>query len=399
MKKITFVFGLLLITAGILYFYLSMPYRFVLEGKANLKSGKVAKAVGLLEGAVRKYPDNNEIIYTLAKGYYLLGETDKASKLILDKKLLHSLRDSEDFCNFIVDLAEVNRHAGNFKYAERFGGFCLDSCDEKKISKKLIENYIRIGNILPDKALSLWEKGYVLASRLRNSELKETLKGLLIPKYLNIAGTLRKEKKYSDALEILNKASKYGENAEISFQKGVLYNKIGDLENAEKELEEAIQLNHENDDYRNVYARILSEAASKTLDNNKKNEYYEKIKLLYAGDKNNPAKAGLLRKLINLNARYNVTNTNLKTALVGDFVYPSFSFKTRPIDEHLLKKYKIVFLDKDKSQIDIYESIFTESDINQLIEVTSMNPVTGDGFISAKLFLNDELVKEVITKY
>lgn len=399
MRNLNWIFGLLLIVGGLLYFYLDSPFRYIFESNANLNSGKVAKAAKILETALSKFPNDHSVACNLAKSYYQLGDAEKASKFIVDKKLLQNYNGNENFLNLLVDLAEANKLAGYDKYAKLFGNFYLDNHEPKKFSRKLVEHYIRLGTVLPDKSLDLWEKGYLVASRMKAQDLKETLKGLLIPGYLKVSGKLKREKKYEEALQVLNKAVKYGENAEISFQKGILYSETGNIEKAQSELEEAIQLRSEDTSYKLAYAKVLNEAAVKTKDITKRSEYYEKIKLLLSGDKENSQKVSFLNKVVSLSARYNLTNTNLKITLVGNFVYPSFSFKVNPLNNFLLKKYKIVFLDNSKNLIDVYESPFNESDVNQLIEVTSKTPVLSGELISAKLFLNDNLAKEVTARY
>ena len=118
--------------------------------------------------------------------------------------------------------------------------------------------------------------------------------------------------------------------------------------------------------------------------------------LVSGGD--DPRKSTLLNKIINLNVKYKVINDNLKITNVGDYLYPSLAFKIKPVSDAVLKKYRIVFLDENKKQLDLYEAPITESEINQTIEVTSRNPVNNASLVNAKLFVNDEFVKEYTNK-
>ena len=114
---------------------------------------------------------------------------------------------------------------------------------------------------------------------------------------------------------------------------------------------------------------------------------------MLAGD-NDPVKASLLKKIINLNAKYKITNSNLELKVIGDYLYPSLTFKIDPVSDTEIKKYKVIFLDNEKKELDEYEAPLTSGELNQTIEVTCKNPVADESLVNAKLFVNGEFVKE-----
>ena len=97
---------------------------------------------------------------------------------------------------------------------------------------------------------------------------------------------------------------------------------------------------------------------------------------------------------MNLNSKYKIVNASLKMGKIGEYLYPTLTFRIKPVSDIPLKKYKIIFLDQKNTWLDVYESPITDDEIDKLIEVTSKNPASENSVISAKLFLNDELVKE-----
>jgi hypothetical protein len=64
-----------------------------------------------------------------------------------------------------------------------------------------------------------------------------------------------------------------------------------------------------------------------------------------------------------------------------------------------VKNYRIEFFDEGENSVDIYQSDFAEADTSQTVEVISKNPVKNTGEIMAKLYLNNEFVKEYSAKY
>ena len=398
MKRIALIFSFLLIISGVLFFWLNTPARYFLESNANLSSGKIARAINILEEASKKYPDNYKINFALAKAYLSSGEIEQANEIILSKNKPKTILKNRSFQNFLVDLSESNYTIGNIKYARLFGAEYLNNHNPNEVSKKIVKNYVRIGEIFPEKSIELWEKAFNIASALGKSELKESLKALLLPKYFQIADNLRSRKMYEDAVSILQKARVLGKSAELDYKEAVIYGDLGEINLAQRQFEEALQLEPENDNYKIAYANFLKNAAFKTGDQTKKNEYSEKVKLLLAGGEDDPRKSGILNKIINLNAKYKIADGGLKVTMVGDYFYPSVTFKIKPVSATTLKKYKIVFLDKDKNQLDTYEAPVTNDELNQLIEVTCRNPVDDANLINAKLFVNDEFVKEYSNK-
>lgn len=399
MKKIVFICGFLLLTTGVLTsFWLNTPSRFIFESNAELSSGKAAKAIKILEEGLKKYPDDYRITFSLAKAYLSLGEIERSSNILLSKKNVWLLKGDKEFQNFLVDLAESNHRINNTKYSRYFGKQYLISHNPNKVSKKLIKNYIRIGQFLPENSVEIWERAYNISHTLKEKELKESIKALLLPKYIELVESLRLKNKYQDALSVLSKAKILGNNAEVNLHEGIILAELGKIDLAEEKFEEALQLEPDNDNHKIAYANALKKEALKTKDPIKKDAYFEKIKLLLVSGNDDPRKINLLNKIINLNAKYKVINDNLKISNVGDYLYPSLVFKIKPVSDTTLKKYRIVFLDENKKQLDIYEAQITDNEINQIIEVTSRNPVNDASLVNAKLFVNDEFVKEYTNK-
>ena len=398
MKKIILILGFLLLIAGLLLWRLNTPYRYLVESKAQMTSGKVAKAIETLEEAQKKYPNDCKINFALAKAYLSSGDIEQANKLVLRKGTLQVLKQYKDFQNFLVDLSEANQHLGNESNARFFSKQYLSYHDTGEVSKKRVRNYICIGQILQDNSVELWEKAYNIANALKEQELKESLKALLLPRYFQAVEDLRQEKKYNEALEILNNAKAIGVNAEVNYLEALTYNDLGKIDLAQRQFEEAIQLEPGNDDYKVSYANALKKAAFSTNDAAKKTEYFEKIKLLLGNNKDNPRIVSILNKIISLNAKYKITNADLQLTMIGDYSYPSLRFKIKPVSDVSLKKYKIVFLDENKNPLDIYEAPVTEEEIDQLLEVTSRNPINDTDLVNAKLFVNGEFVKEYTNK-
>lgn len=398
MKKAVLILGILLLSTGGLFFWLKTPYRYLFQSNADLTSGKVARAVEVLQEGLKEYPDNFKINFNLAKGYLSLGEIEQANNIALKKKLINSLKENKNFQDFLVDLAESNKRLGNYKEAMVFVKQYLEYQDPNEVSKRIVRNYIRVGQLLPEKSLEFWEKAYNIANHLKETELKQSIKALLLPQYLTAVENLKINKKYDEALDILNSAEIFGKNAEVKYLKAIIYSELGKMDLACGQFEEALQIEPNNEDYRISYVNVLEKAALKTKDQKKRTEYSEKVKLLLASIEDNPKKASLLNKIINLNAKFKITNSDLTITKVGDYLYPSLVFKIKPVSDELLKKYRIVFLDQEQRQIDIYEAPFVDSDTDQLIEVTSRSPINGANLIGAKLFINDEFVKEYSNK-
>ena len=393
MKKILLAFGFLLFLGGLLFTILDAPYKYLFQSNAHLNSGKIARAVEFLKEGREKYPNNDQIKFKLAKAYLLLGETELSNKTITSIKSVQSLKKDFDFQNFLVDLSEANYHVGNKKYANYFATCFLTFRDTSKISRKTAKNLLRIGHIIPDKSIELWEEAYNIAHALKESELKEGLRALLLPKYFQIAEGLKTKKKYQEVLSVLNRARALGKSAEVNYQEAKLYTETGKFDLAQKHFEEAIELEPENDDYKISYANALKKIALSTHNKSKRDEYFEKVKLLLVNE-DYPRKISILKKIINLNAKYKVENGSLTLTMIGDYLYPYFTFKIAPISDTLLLKYKVVFLDDKQNQIGIYEAPISNDELNQTIEVTGSNPISENSLVNAKLFLNGELVKE-----
>ncbi len=392
-KKISILFCVVVAIVGLVFYSFFTPVKYLIESEARITSGKIASAVVLLERGLKQFPNDCAINFKLAKAYFLLGEVDTATEIVLDKKLLISLKANKEFQDFLVDLSYANKLEDNESFAQLFASKYLESTDNK-LYRRLIRNNIKIGKVLPEKAVSLWESAYKEAKAKKELELMENLKALLLPKYLQLEADFREEKQYVEALEVLKKALALGRNSEVLYRQALVSYELGKVEVAQKAFEEAIQLEPENDNYKILYANLLKRLALNTIDTNKKNEYFEKIKLLLSSGEESSRKANVLRRIINLNAKYKLSNALLRVTTVGDYMYPSLSFKIKIASENLPKKYKVVFLGSNMNQLDVYEASVPYEDIGEPIEVICRNPVLEDNTIIAQVYLNDEFVRE-----
>ncbi|GEM_PF-3544899 len=399
MKRILFFTGIFLTSLGLFYFFVSSPYRYIFESDTSIRSGKVAKALSVLEEGHKMYPKNIEISFALAKSYLLSGEIDEANKLIAVNKLSKILIKNPNYQNFLVSLAESNYNNGNKKYAKLYILDYLKNHDENEITKRLVKHYITSGHIIPEKSLELWEKAFFGASKLRQTEMKESIKALLLPKYFRLVSELKSENKINEALKVLKKAKLLGKNAEVYYQEALLLSELGDIDSAQRDFEEALHIDPENYNYKITFANVLREAAEKEKDRASREEIIEKVKLILAGSQDDPRKTSILKRIIALNAKYKISNELLEIAPVGEFLYPSLMFRVQSLTEVPVKNYRIEFFDEYENGIDIYQSDFVEADVTQAVEVTCRNPVKNTGEIMAKLFLNDEFVKEYTAKY
>ncbi len=398
MKKILLLFGSLLIILGVLFYFINTPLRYILESNTNINSGKIAKAINILEEGSKKYPDNFKIAYLLAKACLLAGETEQASQIALKIFFSADFKKSKGYQNLLIGLSESNKRLGDEKLAKHFAYEYLKIHNKNEASIGIIKNYISIGQALPEKSTELWERAFSIASALKKAELKEDLRTLLMPKYFQLIEKYKAEKKYDDALNVILKALILGKNAELNYQEAIIYNTLGNVEKAEEEFEKALQLEPENDSYKIAYSNILENAVKKTTDKKKQSEYLEKIKLVLSSVKDDKKKVTLLNKVISLNSKYRITNTSLKVTMVGDYFYPSLAFKITKVSNDILKNFKVEFYDENKNKLDVYESPVTENEFDEVINVISRNPINDNNSVNAKLFVNNELVKEYTNK-
>ena len=394
MNRFTII--LIFFIAGLIsgFWFLNTPERYLFQSNTYLNNGKVAKALMVLEAGNKRFPVDSRISFALSRAYLASGEIKEANKIVLKDRLFKKFKDDTSFQDFLIELSQANLQSENEKYSKLFCHEYLENNNSEEISRRKIKNYIHIGHVFPERSLELWEEAYVGARQIKDAELKERLKALLVPKYFYIAKDLRIEKKYEEALEILQKARSLSKNAGINYEMAISFSELGEVEKANDQFEQAIQLDPENDNYKIAYADFLKNAAIKTKDNTKRKEYIEKIKLVLVNVENDKRKIGILNKIINLNAKYKITNSDISLKLLGDYFYPALRFKIVPVSETVPKKYKVVFFDGQKKQLDFYESFITTNDLNQDIEVICRNPVNDGNLISVKLFLNDEFVKE-----
>lgn len=396
MRNLGLLFGLIILSLAGFVFWSGTPDRYITEASANLTSGKVAKAIEILNEGYNRYPDNEKICFLLAKSFLLSGEVEETNKIVLEKKLYNALSNKEEFQNFLVDLAEANHRQQNTKEATLFAKKYISIIPQDEASKRIVQNYIKIGQVLPDESIKLWENAFNIASALKDNELKESLKALLLPKYLQQAKDLQLENKIESAFEILDKAKVLGKNADINLQEALLYKSLGKMELASKKFEEALQLDGENEEYKLAYAETLEEASQKEQDKEKKKEYSERIKLLLGDSTTDVKKASLLSKIINANAQFKILDGKIQITKVGDFLYPDLSFKIKQLSDTVVKSYRVIFFEGN-SQIDIYESPISEEELEQLIEITSRNPIEEGKEASVRIYVNKEFVSELKT--
>ncbi len=398
MKKTLLLFGFLLTISGTVFYFINTPLRYILESNTSINSGKIAKAINILEEGSKKYPDNFKISYLLAKAYLIAGEIEQASQIALKKNFSADFKKSKGYQCLLISLSESNKRQGDEKVAKRFAHEYLKTHNKNETSIGIVKNYISIGHTLPEKSTELWERAFSIASALKKSELKEDLRTLLMPKYFQLIETYKAEKKYDDALNVISKALVLGKNAELNYQEALIYNSLGNLKKAEEKFEKALQLEPDNDSYKIAYSNILENAARKTTDKKIQSEYLEKIKLILSSVKNDKKKINLLNRVVSLNSKYRITNASLKVTMVGDYFYPSLAFKITKVSDDILKNFKIEFYDENKNKLDVYESPVTENEFDEIINVISRNPTNDNHSINAKLFVNNELVKEYSNK-
>lgn len=396
MRNLGLLFGLIILSLAGFVFWSGTPDRYITEASATLTSGKVAKSIEILNEAYNRFPDNEKICFLLAKSLLLSGEVEDANKIVIEKKLHNSLSNKEEFQNFLVDLAEANHRQQNLKEATLFAKKYISIIPQDEASKRIVQNYIKVGQILSDESIKIWENAFNIASALKDNELKESIKALLLPKYLQQAKDFQTENKIELAFEVLDKAKILGKNADINLQEALMYRSLGKMELANKKFEEALQLDGENEEYKLAYAESLEEASQKEQDKEKKKEYSERIKLLLGDGSTDVKKASLLSKIINANAQFKILDGKIHITKVGDFLYPDLSFKIKQLSDTVVKSYRVIFFEGN-SQIDIYESPISEEELEQLIEVTSRNAIEEGKEASVRIYVNKEFVSELKT--
>ena len=286
MRKFLTIFILLSAICLVLYFWLNSPYKYLVNGNTLIKSGKVAKAVTILEEGANKFPNNEKLFFSLARAYLLTGDIDKANEIFLKRKIFadNNKKNNIKVKTFIADLAEANWQSGNSGIARFLGEKYLECYDPLDSSIYTVKNSIKISQVIPEKSIELLESSYKIAKSLKNIELKNNVKALILPRYFQEVEKLKKEKKYDEALNVLKSADVLGKNPEVSYQKAIICVLQGKSELSHKNFEDALQLEPQNQKYKISYAEALSNAANKTQDSERKSEYTEKVKLLLAGN-------------------------------------------------------------------------------------------------------------------
>lgn len=396
MRNLGLLFGLIILSLAGFVFWSGTPDRYITESNATLASGKVAKAIEILNEGYNRFPDNEKICFLLAKSFLLSGEVEDSNKIVQEKKLYNSLSNKEEFQNFLVDLSEANNRQQNVKEASFFAKKYISIIPQDEASKRIVQNYIKIGQVLPDESIKLWEVAFNIASALKDNELKESIKALLLPKYLQLAKDFQADNKTDMAFETLDKAKILGKSADINLQEALMYKSLGKIELASKKFEEVLQIDGENEEYKLAYAETLEEASQKEQDKEKKKEYAERIKLLLGDSSTDAKKASLLSKIINANAQFKILDGKIQVTKVGDFLYPDLSFKIKQLSDTQIKSYRVIFFEGN-SQIDIYESPIREDELDQLVEVTSRNPIEEGKEASVRIYVNKEFVSELKT--
>ena len=394
MRKLLLLIGIILLSVGVFFGVLDNPFKYLIQSKTYIRSGKVARAIEVLEEGRKEFPGDRNIALELVKVYYLAGEIQQANKnLIALEKLFKEFKNKQDFRSLLVELAEANHNAGDEKYARYFALQYLAFEDKKELSLKKARQLASIGQILDDRSVDLWEEAYSIAHAAKASELKQGIKALLLPEYLKITEESFKKKNYEKALEILNKAEVLGKNAAVNFRKARLYDYLGNYSKAQEYFEEAIQLDQDNNDYKILYADSLRRAALKIPDKRQQESLLEKAKLLLVGN-DDPRNVSLLNKILNLHSKYKVVESMFELQMIGEYLYPSLVFKILPVSEIELKKYKVVFVDGANSIVDEHEDVISNNELNQLLELTSKVPISEGAAVSARLYLNNELIRE-----
>lgn len=398
MKKIIIITSSVFFLIICLGFWLNTPFKYLIEGKAELKRDKVARSVKVLEEGSSRFPNNKIISFELAKAYLKLEEIDKVNNLVIKKGLIDEYGGNSDFQNFLVNLSKANKKFGNDKHALYFASEYFKKESKNNISKKTIKNYIDLGHIVPQKSTLIWERAYKISVALKEVELQKTLTTLLLPRYLEKAQEFKEVEEYEESITTLNKAEALGKNPEINIERAKIYSFLDRIDLAEADFEEALSTDPKNDDYKIYYAEALQLAAKNTEDLLKRKEYSEKAKLLLSGNSDDPRRTTILKKIINLNAKFKITNATLFLRNVGEYYYPTFAFKIDPVSDFILKNYTIVFFNNKNEKLDSYQAeIENIEELKNLIEVTCRNPVGDDNLIVAKLFINNEFVQEYST--
>ena len=394
MRKLLLLIGIILLLISLFFGVLDNPYKYLIQSKAYIRSGKVAKAIEILEKGKRNFPDDKNVALELVRAYCLAGEIQLADeKIIVLQKSFDKYKNNQDFRNLLVDLAEANYNAGEGKYARYFARQYLKYEDRNELSLKKARQLTRLGQILDDDSIDLWERAYNISHAAKALELKQGIKALLLPKYLKISEEFARMKKYDKVLEVLNKAEVLGKSAAVNFRKAKLYDYLGNLSEAQEYFDEAVQLEQDNNNYKIAYADFLRRAAQKTSDKRKQESLIEKAKLLLVGN-DDPRNVTLLNKILNLHSKYKVVDSMFELQMIGEYLYPSLIFKILPVSDVELKKYKVTFVDGANSIVDEHEDVISNNELNQLLELTSKVPVSDGAAITARLYLNNELIKE-----
>lgn len=397
MKKKLIILATLITLCFLLFLWINSPERYLLQGKADLKRDKVAKAVKNFKEGLNKFPDNTQLGYYLTKSYLLLDEVEKANEVFFEKRLNETLKEKKELDDLIIALSEKNKKIGDKELSEDLAKEYLKNENQEEISRRIVHNHIRVGLLLPERSLELWEKGYKISNLKNYEDDKKVLTSLLLPAYLKKSEYYFESANYDEALSLLNQAENIGKNGRINFTKAKIYNKLGHFNLAQEQYDQALELDPNNDNYKIEYSKALKNESEKTRDHLKKEEYLEKIKLLLANSDDDPRKMSILSKIINSKSKFKVSDVQFSARAIEEYFYPEFKFKITPIASEV-KKYKVVFLDETKNEIDLYEKEFSSEELNQIVEVIGKSPVASDKLIYARLFIDNELVKEYSIK-
>jgi len=397
MKRIILLIGLILLLIGSSMLWINSPYRYILESKAKLKSGKTASAIELLTEGLSRYQNNTELNLHLARAYLQLGKIEDANNLVEEKNVLVGVSLNNELLTFILELAIANQQNNNNLFAKDLANFYLKLIENKPVSLQIAKELIKLSSILQDKSEVILETALDIAGRYENNEAISEIKIALLPKYLTRAEDLLAKKQFDKALEILNTSEKLGKDSQVSLLKAKIFIQQGDINKSQTEFEDAIELNPNDTQIKIAYAEVLNNFSNKTTDKTKKVEYLEKASLLLNNTDTDILKSTIKRNLEILNTKFKITDGDLSIKTQGEFSFPILTFKIIPLQEINLKTYKVIFETIGKKQIDVIESIITKSDLNNIIEVQCTVPVSNDKLVYAKLLIDGKQVQEFIS--
>ncbi|MGR3741845.1 tetratricopeptide repeat protein [Companilactobacillus sp. DQM5] len=300
-------------------------------GDNLLEMGQSVQAKEIFEDLLEKNPDADELRTRLAEIAVSDGNNDAAIDYL---SVINP--DSYAYAEALLTSADVYQSMGMYEVSEQK---LLEAIrlypDEDVIKFALAELYFAQGNF--EKAINLYEL-------LLDNDISE-LSGISIHERLgdSLAGT----GKFEEAIIEYNDINRLLLNEDILYKKGSLYYQTNDLNNAQKTLNELIDLNH---DYAPAYYLL----ANVLYDQNK---YEESYRTAVSGLKFNEYNLDLYRILI---------KSAKKTKFLKDAIEQSISGINKVEEPNELKKiisdYYIEFGDYEQAISIINSGNETDSD-------------------------------------